>query len=168
MGCLLTCGRDEAFDLYDFDVATFDVHNRNQVLNKRDLETGVTALHDQTRLRGTEHHLRDRSTVRADFQANEVFRPVLALIQLPTRGHGDVEIAYRFRRCPVWNTVEGDVITAVSLANGADPVRLIVHIDGRAWLEVDEIFVVDVEPEKPLQPVRPAESGDLEPRLLSR
>lgn len=67
---LLISRRAEAFDLDDLDVAAFEVHDRYELLNEWDLETGLTALHDQASLRWTKYHICDRPTVGADFEAD--------------------------------------------------------------------------------------------------
>lgn len=167
-GCSSICRRAETFDLDDFDVATFEAHCRNELFDKGDFETGFTAFDDQTSLRWAEYDLRDRAAGRADFQADQILRPILVVTQLSTRGHSDFEVAYGLGSRPVRNLIESDVIPAVGLANGANSMRIVAHKHSRARLEVHEVFVVDVEPEEPIESVRPAESGDLEPRLFSR
>ncbi len=95
-----------------------------------------------------------------DLDANQVFRPVLVFSQVAPLSGMDVATAYLLGVFSGADPNELDLMALVGASDCLDAVRALFHQDRAALLKVDQVLVVNVETEIPVETVWSAESPD--------
>jgi hypothetical protein len=146
----------ETFDLRDLYIPAVEVDHGDQLVNKGNLESGVTALHDETILRGPEGDGYDTASTGPNLETYEIVGPVLPLGELTALDDEYLGSPNLLGALTVVDVGEGHLRTLLALAESPHGERPVFDVDDRSGLEVDHLRRLDVDTEKPIQAVGPA------------
>lgn len=156
----------EAVDDDDLHEPGLEVDDRNQICDERHLEGRAVPLDHETGLGrpvlDTDHDTANGTHLATD----EVFGPILPLVELSGCGDEDVLIADRLGAFTSLDAFECHLPPFVATAQSADGQSGTGDIDLRAGLEVNEIGLVDIEADVSVETVGAAQTGD--PDWISR
>ena len=153
----------ETLDLHDLDIAAGDIDHRHEGGNEWDLESVPVPLHDEPVLSRAVGHVDDLAPTGANLQPDQIARPVLTLFEIASSGDEDLGASDRLGSDPVGDAVEGDLWAFLALTEVSDAQRRLSDEDLRSGLEVDEVGLVRVEPDVPIEPVGLSQPPDTDP-----
>ena len=158
----------ETLDLGYLDEPSLDVHHRDQVVDERNLECGISALDYEAVLGGSVVDGYDAATIRPHLQSDQVDWPELTLAQFPPLGHPDFLPPDLLRPMTVGYTLERNLRAFLAVAQSAHGVRAVIDTDGRARVEMPQVLRLGVEAEKTVEAVGLAQPADDDTGALSR
>lgn len=141
-------------------MAAGDIYHRNQLVDERDLEGGSRSLDHEPVLRRPMFHGDHHSTTGTHFQAHQVVGPVLVLRQVSSLGDEDIVSPERLDLIARCQSDEGDLLAFLAPPDRTHGETLTPDLDDAVGLDMDEVFVLDVDADEPVEPIGLSESAD--------
>jgi hypothetical protein len=144
------------------DASLFEIDRGHQVLDQWDLDALLT--NQKTVLSGPEHHVNhfaEKVAVDGDHvQPNQVFGPILPLVEIATPRCVDIRSPDLLGGAPIYDPLESDLRALVAETNRPNDMRAILNDDDGADGEVDEILLVYVKTQMAVEPMGSTQSSD--------